>query len=273
MQKPSSPKSHRTLFISDLHLGSARFQAHRLRDFLSHNPADTVFLVGDIFDFWSLRAGAVWAPAHTAILQSFCRMVDSGQRIVLIPGNHDEHISLFVGHHVDGIEIAREIIHETATGERLLVHHGHRLDETAGWSAAWAHHACAWRERADRIVAPAGRRAAKRRRDGNSGPWQWIRRSVGGVARLERALIDEARARGLDGVICGHTHIPADREIAGLHYLNCGDWVTNCTAITEDWSGRLELRHWPEAAPRSHARDAEPCLGYALGRDTYRELR
>ena len=61
---------------------------------------------------------------------------------------------------------------------------------------------------------------------------------------FERELANEARRRGLDGVICGHIHKAERRTIDGITYVNDGDWVESCTAAVELFDGRIELVDW-----------------------------
>ncbi|MDP1911432.1 MAG: metallophosphoesterase, partial [Hyphomicrobium sp.] len=78
---------YRTLFISDVHLGTRSAQAELLLDFLKETESDTIYLVGDIVDFWRIRRGAIWPQSHNDVLQKLLRKVRKGTRVVFIPGN------------------------------------------------------------------------------------------------------------------------------------------------------------------------------------------
>lgn len=238
---------HRSLFISDAHLATRACRADALLDFLRRNDAGTIYLVGDIIDFWRIRRGAPWPRAHGDVVQLLLQKMRSGTRLVLIPGNHDEGLRDFCGASFDGIEIVDECVHITADGRRLLVVHGDAFDGVVRY-AKWL--ACL----GDRGTVMARRLKA---------PVQWVRRQLGFeawslsgylklkaktainfIGKFEHELTEEARGRGLDGVVCGHIHHAAQRKVDGVEYVNCGDWVESCTAITEDASGRLQIVRW-----------------------------
>jgi UDP-2,3-diacylglucosamine pyrophosphatase LpxH len=265
-------QSFRTILISDLHLGSVRCDAEKLCDFLGQCRAETIFIVGDTFDFWSLRAGAAWSAQHDILMKRLCDMLRQGSRIILIPGNHDSILETFTDLPDCGIEIHRDYVHETARGERFLIVHGHEQDAVLDRTGSFAPAACAFAERliaaVRRLFPFAGMRKSGRRHHRLTAQlWEIIRRSFGGIDRFERAVIEEARRRNLDGVVCGHTHMAADRILDGVRYLNCGDWVGSCTAITESWFGEMQLLRWAATAEPGKAPaaiviwgDADACL-------------
>lgn len=248
MSGPGTHMSCRTLFISDLHLGSRTCKASVLASFLAQHRPETIILVGDAFDFWSIGRRAFWTPAHSEVVRLLCGHFGARRRIVLVPGNHDENLDVHAGLLLEGLEIRHELVHTTLAGERLLVVHGDEHDVVMQRAGRLAHAADWWKEqmgalggkrrRATGIGRPTGTRAAQ--------TWERLRRRLACVDRFEHMLAAEAERRGFDGVVCGHIHVAADRRIGGVRYLNCGDWVRSCTALIEDWSGRLRLVHWPE---------------------------
>lgn len=251
---------YRAVFISDVHLGTRTAQAHALLDFLRTVDADTFYLVGDIVDFWRVRRGPYWPQAHNDVLQKLLRKVRKGSRIVFIPGNHDEGLRDFCGMHFGGIEIQQSCVHLTATGRRYIVMHGDEFDivvRNAKWlaflgdrgyeTALWLNNPLNWV-----------------RRHLGLGYWSFsaylknrVKKAVAFIGAYEEAVAGEARRHGADGIICGHIHHAADRQIGDIHYLNCGDWVESCTAIVESRRGKLRLIHWDadtawSSAPSSH---------------------
>src|ERR1700691_6068375 len=117
-------RHHRTIFISDTHLGTRGCKADALADFLVHNECDTLFLVGDIVDGWQLKRRWYWSEAQTRVVGEILRKVDGGTRVVFVPGNHDEFARDYAGRLFAGVEIVNEAIHETADGKRLWGLHG-----------------------------------------------------------------------------------------------------------------------------------------------------
>jgi UDP-2,3-diacylglucosamine pyrophosphatase LpxH len=240
-------RSYRTLFISDIHLGTRSCQAELLLDFLKHNDADTIYLVGDVIDFWRVRRGAVWPQAHNDVLQKLLRKVRKGTRVVFIPGNHDEAMRDYCGMHFGGIELERQAIHTTADGRRYLVMHGDEYDVVVRY-ARWlaflgdrGYELALWSNWPLNFV----------RRCFGLGYWslssylkQRVKSAVNFIGEFERNLAEEARRRQVDGVICGHIHHAASHDIDGIHYINTGDWVESCTAVCETRSGDFELVRW-----------------------------
>ncbi|HET6925230.1 MAG TPA: UDP-2,3-diacylglucosamine diphosphatase [Hyphomicrobiaceae bacterium] len=234
----------RALFISDVHLGTRTAQAGRLLEFLKAYEADTIYLVGDIIDFWKVRRGPHWAQSHNDVLQKLLRRVRKGTRLIYIPGNHDEGLRDFIGLRFGGIEIHRDIIHTTADGRRYLVLHGDEFDvvvRVAKWLACLG-------DRGYELALWLNNPLNWVRRHLGLGYWSLsaylkyrVKSAVAFIGAFEEAVATEANRRDVEGVICGHIHHAADRMLAGAHYLNCGDWVESCTAIVETLEGRLRV--------------------------------
>jgi len=262
-EPPADTELHsrvRALFISDIHLGTRAAQAERLLEFLRHCEADTIYLVGDIVDFWRVRRGPHWPQAHNDVLQKLLRQVRKGVRLVLVPGNHDEALRDYAGLRFGGIEIHKDIVHTTAKGRRYFVMHGDEFDvvvRTARWLAflgdhgyefaLWLNHPLNWVRRHLGLCYWSLSAYLKYR----------VKRAVAFIGAFEEAVATETRRRGLEGVICGHIHHASDRSFGGIHYLNCGDWVESCTAIVETYEGELRIVHWQEAPP-SRISEREP---------------
>jgi UDP-2,3-diacylglucosamine pyrophosphatase LpxH len=239
----------RALFLSDVHLATRACRADALLEFLRCHDAETIYLVGDIVDFWGVRCGAIWPRSHNDIVQAFLNKMRNGTRIVLIPGNHDEGLRDYCGFHLSGVEIVRDCVHETAAGLRMLVTHGDEFDGVVR-HGRWLAYLGGWGPGLARCLNSP---LSWVRRKFGLGPWSLsgyiklkVKAAVNFLDAFEHALVAEARGRGVDGVICGHVHQAAHHEIDGLRYLNCGDWVESCTAIAEDWAGRLYHIDWLE---------------------------
>lgn len=244
---PTSRIRCRTLFLSDLHLGSHTCDATRLLHFLDHHQAETVVLVGDALDLWSLRRRRPhWPAEHSEVIRHLLGPAHERSRIVLVTGNHDEDLKLLPRFPVAGLRVCRRMVHTTLAGQRFLVVHGDEHDIVMRLAGRLALVADRWKEG----VGALRRRTRSCRREpaAESAVPSRLARRLACVDRFERVLSEEARAEGFDGVICGHIHVPADCMIAGVRYLNCGDWVRSCTALVEHWSGEVELVRWPAAA-------------------------
>jgi len=242
------PRHFRSLFISDLHLGTKGAQADALLEFLKGHDADTIYLVGDIVDGWRLRSSWYWPQAHNDVVQKLLRKARKGTRIVYIPGNHDEFLREFCGIHFGDIEVCDSTVHEAADGRRYLVLHGDAFDMVvrhAKWLAFlgdWAY---------EIALALSTRVNIVRRRLGftywSLSAWAKarVKNAVNYIGSFEETLAAEAERHGVDGVICGHIHTAAIRDFGGFTYINTGDWVESCTAVVEHEDGRMELIDWP----------------------------
>jgi UDP-2,3-diacylglucosamine pyrophosphatase LpxH len=239
------------LFISDVHLGTRTAQAGRLLDLLRFVEADTLYLVGDIIDFWKVRRGPHWPQSHNDVLQQLMRKVRKGTRLVLVPGNHDEGLRDYAGMQFGDVEIHRDAVHVTAQGRRYLVMHGDEFDvvvRTAKWLALLG-------DRGYELALWLNRPLNWVRRHLGLGYWSLstylkyrVKKAVAFIGAFEEAVAMEARRRGADGVICGHIHHPADRHFHSMHYLNCGDWVESCTAVIETMDGGPRVIRWDDIA-------------------------
>ena len=249
-------RHHRTIFISDTHLGTKGCKAEMLADFLAHNECQTLFLVGDIVDGWQLKRRWFWDSAHDAVVSEILRKVDGGTRVIFVPGNHDEFARVYAGRLFGGIEIIQETIHETADGKRLLVLHGDRFDGIVT-NAKWLAHLGDW---AYGVTLSWNNLLFKARKAMGLPYWSlsaWLKHKVKNaveyISAFEDLVAAEARARGADGVVCGHIHHAEIRMIGEVLYLNDGDWVESCSALVEDARGNMEILRWAMASQRSAA--------------------
>ncbi len=243
------PIRFRSIFISDVHLGTTGSQAGRLLEFLRATESENLYLVGDIIDGWQLKRRWYWDQNHNNVVQAVLKKARKGNNVVFVPGNHDEAIRQFVDLDFGGIKVRDELVHVTADGKRMLVLHGDRFDGViacAKWLAylgdsmytiilkfnQWLN---SWRAR---IGLPYWSLSQYLKLK--------VKNAVSYISSFEEALAAEARKRGLDGVICGHIHKPEMRDIGGILYCNDGDWVESLTALVEDHAGVLRLVTWQE---------------------------
>lgn len=243
------PIKVRTAWISDVHLGFRGCSAELLLDFLHNVECETLYLVGDIIDLWSMKRGLYWPQQHNNVVRTLLGKAKHGTRIVYVPGNHDaafrEHADTVFGN----VEIRREMMHETRDGRQLLVMHGDEFDavvKNARWLAVVGSHAY------DGLLWLNYGFNGLRRRLG-MGYWSLagylkhkVKNAVHYIGSFEEAVGREAKRRCADGVVCGHIHHAEVREIQGVLYCNCGDWVESHTALVEHHNGDLELLHWRE---------------------------
>ena len=237
----------RTLWISDLHLGTPGCQSAALLDFLKRTECDTLFLVGDIIDGWQLRRQWYWPQAHNDVVQKLLRKARKGTRVIFIPGNHDEFARRYLNHNFGGIDVADEWMHATADGRQLWVTHGDLFDgviQCAKWLAHLGDSLYEFTLRLNRHLNSLRARMGLPYWSLSKYLKLKVKRAVSYVGDFEAALAKEARKRGAQGVVCGHIHHAELRDIDGILYANDGDWVESLTALAEHADGRLEIIHW-----------------------------
>ena len=234
----------RTVWISDIHLGTPGCQAQALLDFLRDTHCETLYLVGDIIDGWQLRRNWYWPQEHNDVVQKILRKARKGTRVVFVPGNHDEFARKYVLHNFGGVDVVEDCVHTLADGRRLWVTHGDLFDGVIQ-CAKWLAYAG---DMAYEFILKVNRRFNVLRAHLGLPYWSLskylklkVKRAVSYVSDFETAVAHEARRRGLDGVVCGHIHHAEMREIEGVLYCNDGDWVESLTALVEHHDGRLEI--------------------------------
>jgi UDP-2,3-diacylglucosamine pyrophosphatase LpxH len=256
----SSPQ-YRTIWLSDLHLGTPQAKASFVLDFLQHHEAERYYLVGDVIDGWALQRSWHWPRAHNKVIQGLLRTAQSTD-VIYVPGNHDAAAREYDGLQLGGIAIQKHAVHTLADGRRFWVTHGDEFEgvvrharwvELLGqWTYAGVLTMDHWLERARRFFNLPYWSLANALKESNEQAQQFI-------ATFEDAAAQRAQEKAVDGIICGHIHRPQMRLIDGHRYLNTGDWVQNCTALVEHRDGTLELRRWiPKEAEGTIATEASP---------------
>ena len=263
---PKIRRRYRSIFLSDIHLGDKSCRAGFVLDFLRYSRCETLYLIGDVVDIWAMKNRFYWPKEHHAVLKRLIKIAAKGKtKVIYIPGNHDNIARHLAGDSILNIEVHREYIHTAADGRTFLLCHGDEFDHLLRHS------------RLNKLVGDAGYHFLL-----------WLNRWGNGIRRLsgkpywsaatylknrlgkaratieifEKAAAEEAKSRGLDGIICGHIHQPELRSIEGILYCNDGDWTESCTALVEDNNGWLELIHWGDL--QQSIRDDET-VSYEMG--------
>lgn len=252
----------RSIFISDIHLGTKGCQAEALLDFLRHYRAAHLYLVGDIIDLWALRRRWYWPSAHSTVIQKILRQARNGIRVVYVQGNHDPILGFLHslleaeggGLHFGDIRIVTDCVHETADGRRIWVTHGDQFDVSARY-AVWL---TRLGDRGYGLLLALNRYHQRLNRLlGIRSRWSLsafvkhrIKKAVQFISQYEQFLALRCHQAGYDGVVCGHIHHAEIKNLAGVQYFNDGDWVESCTALVEDFDGQMHLVHWgPDGLP------------------------
>ncbi|SAK71374.1 metallophosphoesterase [Caballeronia temeraria] len=254
------PHRYRTIWLSDIHLGSGGCQAPYLLDFLRHHESEYLYLVGDIIDGWQLRKGWFWPQAHNDVVQKILRKARKGTQVVYIPGNHDESARQFCDLAFGDIHVRGEAFHTTLAGKRLWIVHGDLFDgviQHAKWLAYLG-------DTAYTMILLLNRWFNRVRTRLGLNYWSLsqylkhqVKNAVNFISQFERVMTDEARRRGCDGVVCGHIHKAEIRDIDGILYCNDGDWVESLSALVETYDGELKVVYWTVMrSPEAHTAKA-----------------
>lgn len=238
---------HRSIWISDVHLGTSGARAELLCEFLKYNTCDTLYLVGDIIDGWRMRNRVYWPQEHVNVIRRILTRSKRGTKIVYITGNHDEFLRRYSGMSFGNIHLVDEYIHYSPNGKKYWVVHGDGYDAVVfnkKWLVVIGDSAYdsmlkinVWFNRVRNAL----------------GMKHWslsyylknkARNAFSIISNYEATLANECKKRELDGVICGHIHFPELKEINGIEYANCGDWVESCSALAEDKQGDLKIIEW-----------------------------
>jgi UDP-2,3-diacylglucosamine pyrophosphatase LpxH len=250
LNETEGAKRYRTIWLSDIHLGTKGCQAELLLEFLKETESEYLFLVGDIVDGWRLTKSWYWPQAHNDVVQKVLRKARKGTKVTYIPGNHDEGFRQYCGMDFgENILISDDFVHTMANGKRFLITHGDKFDAVmnyAKWLAKIGDYAYSVA-----IMINVWFNTIRRRL--NLPYWSLsaylkykVKNAVEFIGAFETVLAEEARRKHVDGVICGHIHHAQMREINGITYCNDGDWVESCTALVEHESGELEILDWSE---------------------------
>ena len=239
----------RSVWISDIHLGTKHAQVDALLEFLRECDCRYLYLVGDFIDGWQLRSKWHWQDNYNVLIQKLLRKSRKETKVIYLTGNHDEFLEQFIGVNFGSVLLAREVIHTTADGKRYLVLHGHQFDGVMHFN---------------RLLDRVGTRLYdwildfnlyfnRLRRSLGFGYWSIsaylkykAKAAVKYVTDYEDAIVQMARKQNVHGVICGHIHRAEIKTVGGITYLNCGDWVESCTALVEEFDGTIKLLNFHE---------------------------
>jgi UDP-2,3-diacylglucosamine pyrophosphatase LpxH len=238
----------RTVWISDLHLGTTACNAEGVLEFLKSVDCETLYVVGDFVDVWSLRRMPYWRQGFNDVIQKLLRRARKGTRVILIPGNHDAFALNLIGAY-GNIRVVEQDIHQTADGRRLMVMHGHEFDGII-------RHAPLLSMLGDlgyHLLIFLNRYLNRVREWFGKDYWSLsayvkskVKDAVKFVGSYEKAVVKYAHLHAADGIVNGHIHTPCIKPIGDIMYYNTGDWVESNSAIVEHHDGRMELIYWHE---------------------------
>ncbi len=242
---------YKSIYISDIHLGTRFSKAKVLLNFLKHNESDQLILVGDIIDGWAIKRKLIWPQEHSDVIQKILKKAKKGTKVTFITGNHDEFLRPFVPLLLgDSVSIANELEYVAINKKKYYITHGDFFDSitmTKKWLAILGDYGY------DLLLHLNVVLNFLRKRIGIKKYWSLskyvkdnVKSSVSFISDFEAVLSTHAKNKGYDGIICGHIHKAEIRDIEDIEYLNCGDWVESCTAIVETYEGEFKIINWLE---------------------------
>lgn len=241
---------YRTIVVSDVHLGTKGSKVKEVVRFLKLNTADNLILNGDIIDGWQLKKSGEWKRKHTKFVQRVLKMMsDHDTKVTYLRGNHDDFLEQFLPLTIGNLKLVRDMIYVGANGKRYLVTHGDIFDSvTSKWT--WLAH-----------LGDVGytfllwiNRIYNKYRESRGLPYYSlskvikakVKTAVSYISNYEEKLVQLARTKQCEGVICGHIHQPVITQYNDITYLNSGDWVESLSALVEDFNGEWNLVHFTE---------------------------
>jgi len=238
---------YKSIFISDIHLGTKDCKADLLNDFLKNNECETLYLVGDIIDAWKIQQNKLkWKESHTKVVRRILKFAKQGTDVIYVAGNHDEFLRPMIPYGVSfgRIKICNQITHIGLDGNKYLVIHGDLFDgitRLAPWIGFLG-------DKAYDFVLDINSRFNWIRHRLGFGYWSLskylkhrVKKAIDFIFKFEYTISTYAKKRNFQGVICGHIHTAEIKNIDGIIYMNTGDWVESCTALVEHYDGTWEI--------------------------------
>ncbi len=245
--KKNNINIYKSIFISDVHLGTKGCQSNKLLEFLKYISSENLYLVGDIIDIWAMNKNFYWPQEHNDIIQKILRKSRNGTNVFYIIGNHDELFRKFIPMHFGNIQIINRMVHETIMGKKYLIVHGDAWDgvmKYAKWLSKLGSITYDLLLRFNIVINFFRKLRGKNYWSLAKFLKYKVKNAVKYIGEYEKTLANYAKKKNFDGIICGHIHHAESLDFSGIHYLNCGDWVENCTAIGEKYDGTFEIIYW-----------------------------
>lgn len=240
---------YRTIFISDVHLGTKGCQAEVLDDFLRNNDSEKLYLVGDIIDGWKLQKRIYWPQEHSNVIRKIIGKARKGTKVFYIPGNHDEILRKWLDMDLrfGRIRIVENKVHKGADGKEYFVVHGDAFDgitRLAPWVAWLGDSAYEVSQNLNRWYNQVRKKLGMRYWSFSKFLKHNVKKAVDFIFKFEQNVSEYCEKQGYAGAITGHIHTPEIKKVNGVVYMNCGDWVENTTALVEHHDGRFEIVEW-----------------------------
>jgi len=243
---------YKSIFISDVHLGSKGCKADLLCSFLKENTCDNLYLVGDIIDGWRLKRKFYWPQSHSDVVRKILKLAKHDTNVTYVVGNHDDSLRDLLPYSIDfgTIKLVNQCRYNAINGKQYMVIHGDMFDGVLRTKLQWLYHLG---DMLYNILLSVNVVVSKVRNAFGMPHWslsQYLKNktkeAVSYVNNFEDLITEYCAKQNADGVICGHVHRAEIKDVNGIEYMNDGDWVESCTALVEHTDGRWEIVKWLE---------------------------
>jgi len=243
-------KTYKSIFISDIHLGTKGCKADQLCDFLKNNTSENLFLVGDIVDGWRLKQKYYWPQSHSNVVRRILTAAKRDTNVTYVVGNHDEMLRdlLPFNIHFGNIELVNQYRYQAMNGKTYMIIHGDLFDTALRNKLTWLYH---FGDMLYTLLLSINNVQVKVRKYFGYPYWSLsaylknkTKEAVAFMSDFETLITDYCYKQKADGVICGHVHKAEIKKINNIEYMNDGDWVESMTALVEHWTGEWEIVTW-----------------------------
>lgn len=242
---------HRTIVISDIHLGAAGSKAKEVVKFLKAYSCDTLILNGDIIDGWQLNKSGTWKRKHTRFFQRMLKMIKNyNTKVIYVRGNHDDFLDQVLPFSIGNFSIVRNYRFTGLNGKQYYVTHGDIFDTITTnlkWVAKLGDMGYTFLLWVNKVYNNRRRKRGLPYYSLSKKIKSKVKSAVSYINDYEAQLVKVAKAEKCDGIICGHIHTPAIKKIDDIEYLNSGDWVESLSALVEEDDGQWSLVYYTEA--------------------------
>ena len=241
---------YKSIFISDIHLGTKGCKADLLCDFLKHNQSENLFLVGDIIDGWRLERKFYWPQSHSNVIRRILTAAKRGTNVIYILGNHDEALRKLLPFNISfgRIQVKNNYRYEAVDGNTYLVLHGDLFDTAIKNKLKFLYHLG---DVVYDILLELNHIVSWFRSKFGLPYWSLssylkgkTKKAVAFMSEFQELITEYCSKKRADGIICGHIHHAEISKVNGIVYMNDGDWVESCTALVENYDGTWEIIKW-----------------------------
>lgn len=269
--------NYKTIIISDLHLGIKSSKAKEVVKFLKNNTCEKLILNGDIIDGWQLKRSGQWKKKHTKFFKLVMKYVSKRKtEVIYLRGNHDDFLEELIPFKFGKLTLAHHHMHES-NGKKYFVIHGDIFDSITTnlkWLAKLGSVGYTFLLWINRHYNTYRAKKGLPYYSLSQSIKHKVKSAVSFIDDFENQLVEVARARHCDGIICGHIHQSANKLIKDIHYLNSGDWVESLTALAEDHEGNWQIIYYEDWLQRFKKEKAIDIDNVQLGEnDKYSDLQ